>query len=356
MALDPETKLIIDTFVAQIEKKWRTVLEGTTQTSDVTVVNTPSVDATGQGDVPITLDGEVPEVQGDAAEDAPVSGNPVLTGGRYDATGRSLDDGDVGAIAVYPDGSVFTKEFLIEVQKGNVPGHSLVHKLGRNDAVPNGSWAHISLTPFAIANFRQTPVAMRIKAGGNSSDTAAGAGAREVTVQGIGSALSEVSMILATNGTAVSSNTTGAFWRVHRSWVSAVGTYTGANLGDIVIEDSGGGADFITIATDEGQTQYAGWTIETGKTGYLLRVWGTADGLKPADVRLYTRNDIDTVAAPMQSKRLKLWWDGVTGRYEANAKGPEIILNAKSDIWMEARGSGALTEVTANLEILLVDN
>ena len=44
------------------------------------------------------------EIVGDAAEDAAVAGNPVLVGGRYDSSPRSLDDGDVGAIAVTPKG------------------------------------------------------------------------------------------------------------------------------------------------------------------------------------------------------------------------------------------------------------
>jgi hypothetical protein len=43
-------------------------------------------------------------VEGAAAEDAPASGNPVLTGGRFDATPRALEDGDVGAIAVDAEG------------------------------------------------------------------------------------------------------------------------------------------------------------------------------------------------------------------------------------------------------------
>ena len=46
------------------------------------------------------------EVVGDAAEDAAVAGNPVLVGGRYDSSDRSLDDGDVGAIALNEEGSV----------------------------------------------------------------------------------------------------------------------------------------------------------------------------------------------------------------------------------------------------------
>jgi len=39
-------------------------------------------------------------IAGAAAEDAAVEGNPVLVGGRYDATARTLEDGDVGAVAI----------------------------------------------------------------------------------------------------------------------------------------------------------------------------------------------------------------------------------------------------------------
>jgi hypothetical protein len=46
------------------------------------------------------------QASGVAAENAAVSGNPVLSGGRYDSTPRTLDDGDVGAIAMNADGSV----------------------------------------------------------------------------------------------------------------------------------------------------------------------------------------------------------------------------------------------------------
>jgi hypothetical protein len=46
------------------------------------------------------------EVVGDVAEDANAAGNPVLVGGRYDGTPRTLDDTDVGAIALDADGAV----------------------------------------------------------------------------------------------------------------------------------------------------------------------------------------------------------------------------------------------------------
>ena len=57
------------------------------------------------------------EVVGDAAENANASGNPVLIGGRYNASGtndgglRTLGTTDVGALALDPKGVLLTKDF-----------------------------------------------------------------------------------------------------------------------------------------------------------------------------------------------------------------------------------------------------
>ncbi len=50
--------------------------------------------------------GVLVQATGQAAEDAAVAGNPVLIAGRYDSTPRTLDDGDVGAVALDPAGNV----------------------------------------------------------------------------------------------------------------------------------------------------------------------------------------------------------------------------------------------------------
>ncbi len=250
----------------------------------------------------------------------------------------------------------FARDFLIEVQKGNIAGHSMVHKFGKNGAV-GGTFEHISQIPFSVSNFRTSAIAMRVKSGGNAADTAAGAGAREVTIQGIDSSFNETSEAVATAGASASSATTATFWRVHRAWVSGTGTYGANNTGDIVIEDSGGGADFIQIAAGEGQSQYCGWTVPVNKTAYLLSVHVTVSvgTNKECDVRCFTRNTIDDVSAPMPAKRLKLYWDGVQEPFTYKPCGPEFELPEKSDIWFEAQ-SGATSEVSIDFELLVVDD
>lgn len=253
------------------------------------------------------------------------------------------------------DANEVNTEFLIDVQRGEKTGFSMVHKFGKNNGVPNGSWEHISLTPFATANFRQSAISMRVKAGGNAADTVAGAGARKVTIQGIDSNLAELAEEIDLAGGSASAATTATFWRVHRAWVSSAGTYGAANTGNIVIEDSGGGADFLSIVAGEGQSQYAGWTVPADKKAYLLHVHVTVDAGKAADVRCFIRENIDDVSAPVDAKRLKLYWDGVLGSLHYAPKGPELVISEKSDIWFEAQGGGAGTEVSCDFELLVED-
>lgn len=247
------------------------------------------------------------------------------------------------------------RDYLIAVQKGEIPGASMVHKFGRNDAVPNGIWAHVNL--LGSASWRlQAPTTARIKAGGNIADTADGAGARSVVIQGLDSAFRSTTEEVVTNGANASLETSTSWWRIFRAWVSGVGTYGGANVGDIVIENGGGGTDLIKIAAGEGQTQFSAYSIPDGFTGYLLGIHLHVDTNKSSNVRLFVVEDFDTIAAPMKPRRLKLFFDGLINSGAHLPDGPELILPAKSDLWFEAQGDGAVSQVSCHFELLLVDD
>jgi len=106
--------------ILKIGEIWR--LEGADFVANASFIRDDAVDAsleisygnsTGKGlsrDGPghqVDVDGNT-VIVGPAAEDAAASGNPLLTGGRFDSTARTLDDGDVGAIALDDKGRVIT--------------------------------------------------------------------------------------------------------------------------------------------------------------------------------------------------------------------------------------------------------
>ena len=88
---------------------------------------------------------------GGAAEDAAVSGNPVLVGGRYDTTARTLDNGDVGAIALNTYGAVHVSNLmtLLDTAQQVVTVH------GGADLDPDTFGAN--LYSDAISNTRPSP-------------------------------------------------------------------------------------------------------------------------------------------------------------------------------------------------------
>lgn len=248
-----------------------------------------------------------------------------------------------------------TKDFYNEIKQGNIAGYSLMHKFGRNANIPNGAWAMVSSSS-PSGTFPASGVTVRIKAGGNASDTTVGVGAREITIIGIDTNLLEVSETITTSGANASLLTATSFWRIYRAYVSSVGIYGEANTGDITIEDSDGINDMLIITADEGQTQHAAHSIPLNKTGYLLSVNMTADAAKAADFRMFVRNNFTNTVSPISSKQLKLYWDGVLGHVNYGPVAPGLTLSALSDIWIESRGGGANTEVSVDFEILLRDN
>lgn len=248
-----------------------------------------------------------------------------------------------------------TKDFLCEVRRGNVAGCSMIHKYGRNGSVPDGTWEFVNRLGFTGWPL-SAATTVRIKAGGDAADTAAGAGAREVTVQGIDDSFNEVSEAIATAGAGASAATTALFWRVHRAWVSAVGTYEAANTGAVTIENSGGGTDLIEIGgAEKGQTQFAAWTVPIAKTAYYLGAHVQVDTNLSANVRVYTRADMDDTVAPMKSKRLKDFY-AVKGSFRYAPQGPSLVISAKTDFWFEASGDGAICAVTVEFELLVIDD
>lgn len=245
--------------------------------------------------------------------------------------------------------------FYLAVQRLEVDGVSIVHKFGRNDAVPNGSWAFLNLLgltswPLSAAT------AVRVKLG-NAADAFDGNGAREVTIQGLDETGVEVREAVATGaGGIASAATETTFIRVHRAWVSGVGVYGAANTGDVVIENAAGGTNLIKIAAGEGQSQFAGFTVPLGHEAFLASVHIDVDAgaNKVANVRMFQRRDILNTTAPMSSRRIKLHFDGIVGSTNLQPATPGGTIPALTDVWFEGWGDGAISQVSVDFELILV--
>ena len=183
------------------------------------------------------------------------------------------------------------EDFYLQIARGQIPGHSVIHKFGRNPnvgGVPETIWEQGGVYTYL------TVASTVYVSGADAQDSAAGTGARTVTVQGLDANYNAIEETLTVDG-AVS---TQSFLRVFRAFVASAGSLQ-TNKGDVLVSTgaSGGGTVLAKIATigtgtvyGQGQTNLALYTIPAGKTGFLTN-WniGVGNYNDAATANLYTR-------------------------------------------------------------------
>ncbi len=250
----------------------------------------------------------------------------------------------------------------VDLTAGRIAGQSNVHKFGANNAIPT------TFTPVVRGGLWQTPqvsgaTTLRVKAG-NAADTAAGAGAREVTLVGLDQTGAEITVTVATAGDSASSATSETFLRLFRAHVSAAGTYatlhgatSGSMAADIVIETTGDTA-WATIPLNVfgmAQTTIGCYTVPLGKVGYMKSWLLQVDSNKAVDFMFYVRENILESAVPYSALRMKFGAFGVADILPVMPATPAGPYAALTDlIWM-AR-VGATTGIAAVDFELIIEN
>jgi len=245
---------------------------------------------------------------------------------------------------------------------GRVPGSSVVHKFGFSGSVST------TFAPLTSINDYQMPqvagaTTLRVAAGGNAADDAAGAGAREITFEGLSTTGAPITEAVATAGASASSATSASFLRLFRAWVSASGAYadghtTFSHAAAITIENSGGGTNWAQILHTPGalgQTQISAYSVPLGKTAYIRSVFLNVDSSKAVDFRLMQRRSILDAAAPYSAWRLVDQQPGVTGTMPMSPHAPLGPFPALTDLVFLARVATGNGSASADFEIVLED-
>ena len=170
--------------------------------------------------------------------------------------------------------SLITSDLLTQVALGNVSGHELITKFGRNNNIdtttdPEDIWRGGGLytgMPIHSASAETVEVFSSATTDDDGDD-----GANTVRLEGVAGDWTFQTVDVTMNGqTAVP--TTETWHRVNRAYVLTAGA-SETNDGDITIRHTSTTANiFAVIPAGKGQTQIAAYTIPDGKTGYLTRV------------------------------------------------------------------------------------
>jgi hypothetical protein len=253
----------------------------------------------------------------------------------------------------------------LDIARSLSTGVTTVKKFGRNTAVGT------SFEPIAMNGIYNTVQAasattLRVKAGGNANDTAAGSGARSITLVGLDQNFAEVTETIATAGASASSATSTTFTRLYRAFVASSGTYASSAAGShsaaITIENGGGGTDWTVIdATNfpKGQSEIGAYTIPSGYTGFVKLKNVTADSGKTIDLVYFSRAGCNETAAPytaIRAQSVVIGVDGGTiqtfGEYDV----PYGPYTGPCDIGFMGRVTAGSSEVSVEFDIFLVQS
>lgn len=246
----------------------------------------------------------------------------------------------------------------LAIARGLITGQSLIYKFALNEDVAASSTESISKDGVLVMPTSASTV--KIKAGGDANDTAAGTGAREITIVGLDENWQNASEAVATAGASASSATTTTFIRVFHAYVSSFGTAftsgtAGGNAADITIQTNGG-TDLIIIPQGDGQSKSSLYTIPSGYTGYLTRTYINVDSNKSADVHFYKRENADDVTVPVQGRIVIAEYHELIGASEKHFNSYPVFTE-KTDLWFTSEvSSGSDSGIALEYDLILIQN
>lgn len=243
---------------------------------------------------------------------------------------------------------------------GNIRGLSAEFIFGRNTDVGTGAFEPVSQG--GIFWTPQVGGATTLEVvSDDANDTAAGSGAREITIVGINASGAVVTDTLATAGTSDSSATSNSYIRLLKAYVSKSGTYAtssaASHAGKITIKTTGNTtvAEISDTNFPRGSTQIGVYTIPSGKKGFIEYMSITVDSNKTANIAMFKRGNILETAAPYTGMEVVAEFPGVAGFAEFNPASPINDFEGPCDIGFMALGLGQAADVSVGFELILKD-
>lgn len=251
-------------------------------------------------------------------------------------------------------------DFGVDIAKGEVPGHSVIQKFGRNSAVSS------TFVPICLSGFYRTPTsntALEVVST-DVDDTFLGAGARTIYYEGLqvqSGSLVVISDVVELDGTTAVA-LPDQLIRLYRWYVASSGTYAsqsaGSHQGDITIQESGGGAVWAKIENNgfpRAQSQIGAYTVPSGYTAYVSKISYSVESDKEADILMFKRGGVLNTSAPYNAMTLVTEINSATGNYTVEYKTP-LKFEEETDFGFLGKLKANTGPMTVDFEIKLVQN
>lgn len=252
------------------------------------------------------------------------------------------------------DMSAGQSDFFLNVAKGLIPGHSLIHKYGSVPNVDtNDDWVAVwggAKGPYL--GFNATAAEIATVVSNNVNDASGGTGARTVTVSGLDADWLDQTETVTMNGT-TPVDTVGSYIRLFRAYVEESGSGE-TNEGEITIAQKVTTAVvFGTIEPEYGQSNICAYTIPANKTAYLYSWDASINGNANASLEVRSRRRKFGKSFRITEERTLL---GAGTSYERrDYKLPKNSTPPKTDLIIEVNSDSNNNAASASFDLLLVE-
>lgn len=284
--------------------------------------------------------------------DGDVLATDDVSGIHYDIVKIAL--GALNSVTLLSDSNPMpVLNFLVEVAKGNVAGHSAISKFGNNPGIDmadgfqdiwDGGGIWVPPTTARIHSITST----------SGDDTDTGSGAERVLVQGLDASFVLQSETVVMNG-AAGINTDNTYTMIYRMNVTQSNNGANDTMNAGTIKATAAVDDTVTaqISIGNNQTLMAIYQVPAATTGYLLNIYAMESLRKDAlnTIKFLAKINGD----PFQLREI----------FSINATGSSawrmdhaipIVYTAKSILKMQADSSKDNTGISAGFCLLLVDD
>ena len=246
------------------------------------------------------------------------------------------------------------------VARGVMQLASVRHQFGRNIECPT------TYAPVTDNGVYRTPqpanaTALRVKAGGNAADTAAGAGARSVTLYGINATGDLITETIATAGASASTATAQTFIRLYLAEVHESGTYgtqtTASHVGNITIENAAGTEDWAQIQLNgfaASSTAIGTITVPRNHIGLVFGIVVNVDNTKSTDIIILERAGILDAAPPYKPIKKVQEFLGIAATNRISFDMP-LKFAELTDVGVLAKVANGTGAVSIDMEVLLLE-
>jgi hypothetical protein len=230
-----------------------------------------------------------------------------------------------------------------------LPGFSTVNKFGFNSDVDSGAtewvWTGGGTFPGVLAAAETFNIVSS-----DGADTAAGTGARTVTLSGVDGNHVRISETVTLAG-AVNVVTANSYLVIDRAFVASAGTGE-VNAGLITGTPTVAGTARMRIEIGNGQTEQAFYMVPAAKTALMTAYYGhllKGTGNVTLNLRLYTIGN----GVKRLRHELGLQNSGTSSMHHVFDE--PIKISEKTFIYLDADSSGDNTPVAGGFDLLLVD-